>query len=52
VVPLSQRQIFPEELRARLAAAGFQIAARYGDFERGPFGSTSESQVIIAKKRR
>lgn len=51
VVPLSQRQIFPEELRARLAAAGFQIAARYGDFERRPFDSSSDSQVIVARKR-
>ena len=52
VVPLAQRQIFPEELRARLAAAGFAIAARYGDFERAPFESSSESQVVIARKRR
>lgn len=51
VVPLAQRQIFPDELRARLAAAGLKIAARYGDFERGPFESTSDSQVIIARKR-
>jgi SAM-dependent methyltransferase len=51
VVPLAQRQIFPEELRARLVAAGLKIAARYGDFERGPFDSSSDSQVIIARKR-
>lgn len=51
VVPLAQRQIFPDELRARLGAAGFAIAARYGDFERGPFGADSESQVFIARKR-
>lgn len=51
VVPLAQRQIFPDELRARLTAASFAIAARYGDFVRGPFESSSESQVVIAYKR-
>lgn len=52
VVPLAQRQIFPEELKARLSAAGLAIQARYGDFERGPFDSSSESQVILARAHR
>lgn len=51
VVPLAQRQIFPEELRARVAAAGLAIEARYGDFDRGPFEADSESQVIVARRR-
>ena len=49
VLPLAQRQIFPDELRARLTAAGLKIEARYGDFERGPFHADAESQVIIAR---
>jgi len=52
VVPLSHRQIFPEELKARLAAAGLAVEARYGDFDRGPLQERSESQVIIARKGR
>ena len=52
VVPLAQRQIFPEELLARLEAAGLSLEARYGAFDRSPFGAASESQIVIARRRK
>ncbi len=51
IVPLSQRQFFPQELEALLHCAGFAIDARYGDFSRGPLTEESESQVIVARLR-
>lgn len=51
IVPLSQRQFFPQELEALLSHAGFAIEARYGDFSRGEFNEESESQVIVARVR-
>lgn len=51
IVPLSQRQFFPQELEALLHYNGFAIEARYGDFARGPLTDESESQVIVAKLR-
>jgi hypothetical protein len=52
VVPLAQRQIFPEELRARLAAAGLALEARYGGFDRAEFEAASTSQIVIARRRK
>jgi len=51
IVPLSQRQFFPQELEALLHHAGFVIEARYGDFSRGALDDESESQVIVARLR-
>lgn len=51
VVPLSQRQFFPEELEALLHYNGLKIEQRFGDFSRGPLTAESESQIIIARAR-
>lgn len=51
VLPLSQRQFFPEELVALLHASGFSVASRFGDFDQGPLGADSESQVVVARAR-
>jgi len=45
--PLALRQIFPEELPSLLAANGFHLTDRFGDFDRVPFGSGFR-QVCIA----
>jgi SAM-dependent methyltransferase len=50
-VPLSLRCYFPEELSALLHYNGFSMAARYGDFARGPLTSQSESQIVVARIR-
>ncbi len=51
IVPLSQRQFFPQELAALLHHAGFAVEHCFGDFSRGPFTDQSESQVIVARVR-
>jgi SAM-dependent methyltransferase len=51
IVPLSQRQFFPQELEALLHYNGFVIEHIWGDFERGPLQADSESQVIVARAR-
>ena len=45
VLPLHLRSIFPQELLALLAAHGFRLARRDGDFAGGPFTSASMNQV-------
>jgi SAM-dependent methyltransferase len=50
-LPLSQRQFFPEELRALLHYNGFQVEHMWGDFERGALTDASESQVLVARAR-
>jgi hypothetical protein len=52
VVVLSQRKFFPAELEALLAHAGYRLDERHGDFEGGPLGPGSESQVIVASVAR
>lgn len=52
VVPLSQRQFFPQELEALLHYNGFEIEARYGDFSKGPLTEESESQIMVARARK
>lgn len=52
VTPLAHRQFFPAELEALLHYNGFTIEDRFGDFECGPLTEESESQVIVAKRRR
>ncbi len=51
IVPLSQRQFFPQELELLLHYNGFVIEHRYGDFSRGELDGTSESQIIVARAR-
>jgi SAM-dependent methyltransferase len=51
IVPLSQRQLFPQELEALLHYNGFVVEQRWGDFDRGPLTAESESQVIVARAR-
>jgi len=43
------RALFPEELLALLGYNGFEVEARYGDFERGAFTSRSPLQVVVAR---
>jgi len=50
-LPLSQRQLFPEELALLLHYNGFEVTARHGDFDGGPLTSESESQIIVARTR-
>jgi hypothetical protein len=50
-LPLSQRQLFPQELEALLHYNGFALEHMWGDFDRGPLNNDSESQVIVAKRR-
>ena len=45
VVPLHLRSIFPQELLALIAANGFRLLRRDGDFVGGGFTSASASQV-------
>lgn len=49
VLPLSQRQFFPEELALLLHYNGFSIEQRWGGFDRSPLTGDSESQVIVAR---
>jgi SAM-dependent methyltransferase len=48
-VPIHLRSLFPLELPLLLAANGFRIETRYGDFGREPFTSTSARQVCICR---
>jgi SAM-dependent methyltransferase len=47
--PLRLRLTFPEAFEALLAEAGYEIVARYGDFDRSPW--TAESRFIILVAR-
>ena len=49
VVQLSQRKYFPAELEALLAAGGYAVVERWGDFAGQPLGPAAESQVILAR---
>jgi SAM-dependent methyltransferase len=51
VVTLSQRKFFPAELVALLETAGFEVTARYGDFEGEPLSGGADSQVIVCRPR-
>lgn len=52
IVPLSQRQFFPQELETLLHYNGFEIVESYGDFDASPLETDSESQIIVARARR
>jgi SAM-dependent methyltransferase len=49
VADLNMRIFFPQELDALLRASGFDIEAKYGDFDESPFASGSPKQIIRAK---
>jgi SAM-dependent methyltransferase len=51
VVTLSQRKFFPAELEALIAANGFIVSERYGDFDEEPLGPDHESQVLVCRPR-
>jgi SAM-dependent methyltransferase len=48
-VLLSQRQIFPNELRALLALGGLELERRYGDFSGRPLSEDDPQQIIVAR---
>jgi SAM-dependent methyltransferase len=48
-VLLSQRQIFPNELRALLALGGLELAGRYGDFSGRPLSDEDPLQIVVAR---
>jgi len=52
MTPLAHRQFFPAELEALVAHGGFRVEARHGDFEGGPLGPGSESQVLVCSVAR
>jgi len=52
VLPLSQRQFFPEELALLLHYNGFVIERRWGDFDQGPLTGDSESQIVVCSLAR
>jgi SAM-dependent methyltransferase len=47
VLPLQLRNIFPQELPLLLAAGGFHLTSRAGDFVQSPFDSASRLQVCL-----
>jgi hypothetical protein len=50
-IPLHLRCIFPQELPMLLAANGFRLDTRYGDFGGEPFTSESPRQVCLSYAR-
>lgn len=48
-IPLHLRCIFPQELPMLLAANGFRLEKRYGDFGDEPFTSESPRQVCVCR---
>ena len=48
---LRLRIFFPQELEALLHYAGFEINARFGNFDRSQFSSNSPHQIILAAAR-
>jgi SAM-dependent methyltransferase len=52
VAELNMRIFFPQELDALLRAGGFEIEAKYGNFDESPFGASSPKQIILARPPR
>src|SRR5690606_31024838 len=50
LVHLAHRQIWPEEVRALIATAGFELESHTGDFAGAPISSELESQTLICRK--
>jgi SAM-dependent methyltransferase len=42
---------FPRELELLFRLTGFQVEARYGDYQRRPFGASSRQLIMIGRKR-
>jgi SAM-dependent methyltransferase len=51
VQTLAHRQFVPAELEALLHYNGFEVEARYGDFDGSQLDETSNSQIIVARRR-
>ncbi|MCA0458819.1 MAG: class I SAM-dependent methyltransferase [Chloroflexi bacterium] len=49
--PFALRMFYPQELDDLLFYNGFEIVAKYGDYDRTPFGSESKVQLIVARVR-
>ena len=49
VVPLHLRLLFPRELPLLIELGGFRLSERYGDYDRGGFGSESCRQICICE---
>ena len=49
IAPLRLRVLYPQELPLLLDAAGFELAARYGDFDGNPLSSHSLNQICLAR---
>ncbi|MBA3453170.1 MAG: methyltransferase domain-containing protein [Deltaproteobacteria bacterium] len=50
VIKLTQRKYFPAELEALVAAAGFRVVGRFGDFFWAPLDGAAESQVLVVER--
>lgn len=50
-LPLVHRQWFPAELEALLHYNGFELEARFGDFDGAALGAASEVQITVARMR-
>ena len=50
-VSFTMRQFFPQELDSLFQYNGFQIEAKYGDFDESAFTSNSPKQIIIASAK-
>jgi SAM-dependent methyltransferase len=48
---LDLRMLFPQEIEALLYANGFNLRARYGDYDETPFTSPSSRQLIVCTLR-
>ena len=49
LAPLILRQFFPQEVALLLEAAGLEVVARFGDFERNPLTGGSPNQIYLAR---
>jgi len=50
LVRLAHRQIFPEEIRALVDAAGFELLRHEGDFRGRALQDASETQAVVCRK--
>ncbi len=48
---LDMRMFFPQEIEALLHANGFDLRARYGDYDETPYASLSSRQLIVCAPR-
>ncbi len=51
LVPLTHRQLFPQELSMLLHYNGFEVLSHDGDFEDDPLHAGAESQVLTCALR-